>query len=235
MSRAIILVSSERAHHFFCVQAVTMMANMKQVWQLAWAEPWKTMDDQAKEVMRKWYQEIDMMEKVASEEIAAEYEATKRRSIILLGDLTESYIETLLATFARHVDETGEVTRIISGRKPKEMGDPRDVRRSVRAWERSLPHKRRSARVTEMLQFYMPNFRMKDEEADVLDELFSKRNALTHEIILIGDLKTSEHHSATAAEITLQRVDEYFNIVGDFLLATMSALTHSEPGTSGRQ
>lgn len=59
--------------------------------------------------------------------------------------------------------------------------------------------------------------------AVAVDNLFRHRNALTHEIIQISDTDDDKHVSADASGLSLEEVDSYFDAVGDFIIATMSA------------
>ncbi|MBX3561903.1 MAG: hypothetical protein KF780_08830 [Sphingomonas sp.] len=224
MARAIDLVTNERMHHFLCIRSIYMASNLEGLFLLAWAGPAKTLDDHTKKTLQKWYADIKTYEDVSSRERKLDFETVKRRTIICLADLAENYVETLIATYKRYLDDTGEVTRILSGRKPKDIRDPRDVRRSVRSWERSIPNERRVKRFEEMIQFYMPNFSMPSECESALDDLFKTRNALTHELILIGDLHDTRHVSATAAGVPIDQIEAYFRAVEELIMSSMKAL-----------
>ena len=94
--------------------------------------------------------------------------------------------------------------------------------------ERSLSERDRSKRIEQMLQFYMPRFRIPSECEIVLDELLAARNRLTHELILIGDLGTEDAISASATEVSLERVDQYFLAVEELIMASITSLTRNQ-------
>ena len=225
MSRAVDLVANERAHHALCVRSPAMITNYKQVFQLAWANRWADLDEELKNTLRTWYGHIEIVEDAASREIERDYEAAKRRSIILLADLLEAYVETLLQLMQTLEDEEGEATFNLTGRRPRDMSDSRDVRRSIRTWERSIKARSRTQRFLRMLNHYLPLGELDERAVALLDEMFTHRNALTHEIIQVSNDPTSTHVSADAASITLERVDQYFDVVGDFIISTMAAFT----------
>lgn len=223
MARAIDLVSNERAHHTLCVRAPTTILNYKQTFELAWADRWQDQDEIQKSVLRQWYTQIELTELAAQRDIDRNYEAAKRRSVILLADLLEAYVETLLQLMQSIDDPIGETTLDLTGRRPRDVDDARDMRRSIRHWERRIDLPSRLQRLLHMLRHFLPHLAVADDTATLLDEMFEHRNALTHEIIQVSNDPASTHVSADASGITLERVDAYFDGVSDLIIATMNA------------
>lgn len=223
MARAIDLVCRERAHHFLCIRATTAMSQYKQTWESAWAARLETTSEDERRILRAWYQEIDLMEHAAIEDLKYDLESVKRRSIILLADLMESYIESVLQLCLVYWLETPEKIRSVTGVAPREIDDPVEVKRCVRKWERTkFPdfRNRRADRLTAMLRTFIP---IESIDNDIMDEIFEHRNALTHEIIQISSNTSEKFRSADASMIDIQRIDIYFNYVGDFILRSMDA------------
>lgn len=104
------------------------------------------------------------------------------------------------------------------------MADARDARRLNRVWEKSLKGlTSRTRRFEQMLNHYLPLGALEVRWVKTLDEMFAHRNALTREIIQVLADPTSTHVPADAAGITPATVDQYFDTVGDFIIATMVA------------
>ncbi|MEQ1549417.1 MAG: hypothetical protein ABL918_12345, partial [Chakrabartia sp.] len=223
MARAIDLVINERMHHSFCVRAPKMISEYKEVWKLAWAERWQSQTEEQQIVLKTWYKSIELTEDTAIKDIERDYESAKRRSVILLSDLLESYIESILQLCIVHSMQSPKNIKSLTGREPKSITDPACVKKSVRHWEKhKFPNfaSSRAARVMAMMQTFMP---LKFEKTREIDEIFFHRNALTHEIVQIGELENDGHRSADAANLSLEQVDNYFNVVGDFVCASMDA------------
>lgn len=229
MARAIDLVVYERRHHSFCVVAPKLMSEYKQVWLLAFANQWKDKSDEEKAGLRRWFELIELNEDTANRDIKSDFESAKRRTIILLADLFESYVESILQLCAVHSLKTSELVYKLTGKRPKSVTDPLEVKRAIRSWERTrFPDFRdsRSTRLVAMITQFMPlDFKQLAE----IDSLLDHRNALTHEIVQIGELNNDSHRSANAASLSLEKVDNYFNVVGNFIIASMEAFKRYKP------
>ncbi len=223
MTRAMTVIWREQMHHTLCVRAPSMVTRYKEDWPLAWCDKWPTFDDDRKEVFKRWFEQIGVVERLATEDIAADYESAKRRSIILLADLSENYAEVLLQLLiSKGLACDADVVRL-TGYKKASLEDLKSIRRSVRHWERTkFPNLlNRTDRISTMMNVFMPFSWASDNDQIQLDEIFSHRNRLTHEIIQIADLGDQSAQSVDATNITLVEVDGYFVAVGEFIGSTL--------------
>jgi hypothetical protein len=223
MERAIDLVINERMHHTFCIQAPKMISEYKSVWLLAWEGRWALQSEEQKGILKDWYKLIEMTEDTAARDVERNYESAKRRSVILLADLFESYVESILQLCIVHSLQTPEKIKKLTGKLPASLTDPASVKRSVRNWEKTrFPElkKSRAARLVAMMRKFMP---LQFEHTETIDALFFHRNALTHEIVQIGELENLNHRSADAAHLTHEEVYAYFDLVSDFVFASIDA------------
>lgn len=224
MTRAMLVIGREQLHHSFCVRAPTMIAKYKEDWPLAWHEKWPSLTASQQEVFRGWFDQIGVVERMATEDIEIDYETAKRRSIILLADLSENYTEVLLQLLiSKGLGCDSDVKRLTGFKKAK-LSDPRSIRKSVRNWERTqFPNlHNRTDRIFAMMNQFMPFAWASDIHRSQMDEIFHHRNRLTHEIIQIGDMNDDSAQSADATNITLSAVDSYFVTVGEFIGSTLN-------------
>jgi hypothetical protein len=223
MVRALDLIVTERRHHAFCVRSPSIILKYKDDWQLAWAERWPGLNDEAKSALKQYYEQIEILELAAQHDVDREYESAKRRSVILLADLLESYVETIMQLCIVHSLKLPEKIKILTGKLPLDVENPVDVKWSVREWEKhKFPELKqsRALRFVAMFNKFMP---MKSNQPETIDEIIYHRNKLTHEIIQIGDIGSEQHRSADAATLSLELVDRYFDAVSNFIIASMEA------------
>lgn len=222
MARAIDLIVSERGHHAFCVRSPSMILKYKDDWQLAWAGRWSTLNEQAKTALKRYYEQIEILELAAQRDVDRDYESAKRRSVILLADLLESYVETIIQLCLVHSLKEAEGIQKLTRRKPLNVTDPVEVKRCIRNWERKCfpTTTSRSARFVAMFKHFMP---FEFNQLTDVDNLFFHRNKLTHEIIQIGDIRAEQHRSADASTLSLEAVDGFFDTVANFVIASMEA------------
>ena len=235
MTRAMNLIARERAHHTLCVRAPTMLLKYKEDWQLAWHDKWPTMSEEQQEVFRGWFQQIENIEQLAEQDIEFDYESAKRRSVILLGDLMEGFVEALLEILIVKSTMNDEELARLTGFKKAKLDSSASIMRAIRNWERTKHPgiRRRTQRIDMMLNRFMPFCWPTEEISETIDTIFKHRNRLTHEIIQIEFSEVSEK-SADTAHLSLSDLDNQFVAVGEFIGATLQGFRalHSASNSS---
>lgn len=221
LSDALLLLVEEQEHHALSYRSISMVDNYAQIFPAFWRPHTQNLDDETKHGLARWTQWIILTLESALKEHARDYERVKRRTTIVLADLLEGAVESVLASCLRHLATDKVSLRDLTGSRGN-ISSERDLRFAVRSWEKRvyLEGLSRVIRFEKMLSTFFPEFVLPDNAA-CLNELFRLRNEFTHELIVVTDslaprtpLKCPTH----------QEIDDFFHSAGDFILAMMKAV-----------
>lgn len=220
LSDAILLLAEEQEHHALSYRSISMVDNYAQIFPAFFRPHLSRLDDDTKEGIARWTRWIMITLESAAKEQARDYERVKRRTTIVLADLLEGVVESVVATCLRHLETQKVSLRELTGSKGR-VDSERDLRFAVRAWEKRLfEEPSRVARFERMLTSFFPNFALPDD-ASQLDRLLRLRNEYTHEVIVVTDSITPRSPSECPSH---QNIDDFFQSAGNFILAIMTAI-----------
>lgn len=220
LGRGVMFVTEERRHYALCVRSFYVASKYSDEAAIFYAHQWGHLDEDAKNFVRDLIARSADTAKLAQQEIDSGFQPTKRHKVISLAAIVENLIESYLELFFTYYDDDGEALKVLTDRRPKNMLDPMDVRRSVRIWERSFGHRRRSDRVDEMIRFFVEDYRFPIEIRAGFDGLFAVRNRLVHELIVSdapGDhfaLDEADHRKIIISD---DEMESYFKAAEEFL------------------
>jgi hypothetical protein len=178
-------------------------------------------DEAGKLSLIRWIEWVKITLQSAEREHSHEYQRVKRRTIIVVADIVEAIVEIELATCLEHLDPSGPSVRTLTGYKRK-IGRDFDSKMAVRSWERTLyvKHPSRSKRFEHMIRCFFSGFVL-PENADLIDQLITYRNELTHDVIpisrVVGDVNANPN-------ISHEQIDSFFEASGDFMLRMLTAI-----------
>ena len=217
------MVGEAREHHALCLRSCDMMKLYVDEWPLFYYQRWEEYDEKTKDALKRWYGYIHTTAASASEQKQKGYSDIINRSVIYLADVLENLTETFLQVCLTYIDNNVIDMMHLTGRKSRNKLDARDIKRSVRKWERSFPEQRRLDRFCKMIATFFPSFDFPEPARRNLEDLIEFRNKLTHELIVISPTASWGEPFRPNVKITNDKAESFFDDTGNYILALMDA------------
>ena len=218
---AILLVTAEQKHHALSYRSISMMTNYAQILPTFFRPHAEIQNEKQKAGLARWLEWVEITLDSAKEEMSDDLIHVKHRTTIVVADIVEGFFESVIETCLRNLSTDEISLKNLTGHQSQNPND-RDYGYAVRSWERRLFDKypNRTDRFNRMLRAFFPKFEH-PSNFHRIDELVEKRNSLTHDVIKVSDIIDEESHKV---EVSNQDVDDYFEAVGDFILAVLKAI-----------
>lgn len=206
-----------REHHALSYRSISMVSH----YALILPDHLKNIPISEGPAVARWGDWVQITLESAKKEQGSDFEQVKRNAVIVIADIVEGAVESVVATCLRHLATDQISLRELTGHKGSSVSE-RDLKYAVRTWEKrlfpSIPS--RVQRIAAMVSTFFPKFEAPSSSAR-LDAVFECRNKLTHELIVVTDQISDE---AIEVGASLQEIDEFFDAAVHLILAMIEAI-----------